>query len=224
MVAALTTEDAMKLTDTQLVLLSKASQRDDHALELPANLKGGAAHKAVGKLLAEGLVDEIRARGEFPIWRRDNGEGPRALRITKRGLQAIQVNENAIGGDERQTNSSSNPSAKKKGSLAKVAKTKGQTDNSTRAKKAQRASNSKPRSESKQAEVIALLSRPQGSTIAAVMAATGWQQHSVRGFFSAVVRKKLDLTLVSEKAVNRHWIGTPSRHPKGTPLIDGLER
>ena len=84
-------------------------------------------------------------------------------------------------------------------SKRKPARTRKARSASKVSSKAARSGQHKERANSKQARVLALLCGPDGATIASVTRSTGWQPHTVRAFLAAVVRKKLGLTLESDK-------------------------
>jgi hypothetical protein len=66
---------SIKLTDTQLVLLGAAAQRQDLFLVAPPTLRGATAQKVASKLISAGFVKEVKAKASDPIWRRDEESG-----------------------------------------------------------------------------------------------------------------------------------------------------
>jgi hypothetical protein len=171
-----------KLSDTQLVILNKACQRDDRlALPLPKSLKGGAAKKVIDSLVSKGLIEEVDAKRDEPVWR-ETGDGHGVTLIaTDAAFDAVGI--------ETETPKQPKP--------AKAAKSK--RGKSKPKQKTERA----PRPDSKQAQMIAMLKRAKGATIDEIANAFAWQRHTVRGAIAGALKKKLGLNVTSEKDEKR---------------------
>ena len=153
-----------QLSDTQALILSAAAQRHEHiALPLPESLRGGAAAKVVGAMIAKGLLQEVDAdlrKGE-PIWRETGDGHGTTLVATDAGLAAIGIApEDANPAPAGATDAPTEEPA---------------PDTATETEAAPKART--PREGTKQATLIAMLRAPDGATIEEIMAATGWLGH-----------------------------------------------
>jgi Protein of unknown function (DUF3489) len=199
-----------KLSDTQAVILSAASQRDDGAvLPLPETLKikGGAVDKVLGSLKTKGLIDHLGT---------PRGDNPPPLRVTCAGLQAIGVeteddaSEGVTPADTRATSADAGVPATEARRAARPAKRKAKA---ARPGKAAPAEKPTPRAGTKQALMIDLLKRTEGATVEQIAAATKWQHHTIRGAISGALKKKLGLTV---EATRTREVGPNKTGAKGS--------
>ena len=184
-----------KLSDTQVIILSAACSRLDRmVLPLPRSLKGGAATKVIASLIAKGLVQEVEAnvvRGDL-VWR-ETSDGPGVT------LVATEVADAAIDGDSTAgVEAAAAPQRASKAKTPKVAP-KPQAKARKAPKPTAAATLGKTRDGTKQAQLIAMLKRAKGASITEIADAFGWQHHTVRGALAGALKKKLGLTIVSEK-------------------------
>jgi hypothetical protein len=178
------------LSDTQLVILSAASQRENRfVLPLPKSLKGGAATKVIQSLVNKGLVAEIEAKLSDLRWRDVDGRGL-TLVITDAGLAALDGITAATA------------AVSKKKTPKKPAKSKKAARTPRKPRTLSRAA-PRTRENSKQAKLIDMLNRPNGATIEEIATTFGWQAHTVRGAIAGALKKKLGLNVASQKVEGR---------------------
>jgi Protein of unknown function (DUF3489) len=175
-------------SDTQFLILSRAATRPGNlAMPLPDGLAGAAAKMVVGKMIARGWLEEVAAnlrRGE-PMWRETGDGHGTTLIATEAGLEAIGIE----------------PVVASAVASARKAKPKPEPTQSPDA--ANTAIPVAIRAGTKQAQIIAMLQRSEGATIAEMVEATGWQAHTVRGSISGAIKKKLGLQIAAEKVESR---------------------
>jgi hypothetical protein len=182
------TTTTIKLTDTQRLVLEHAADQSDGAVTwFPPNVKGGARQKVIDGLVARALIKH---------------SGIHDCCITDAGFDAIGVARPIRSAGTKITESNQAPFApypfdEPMAPVAPPAEPAAHT-----APAEARVAETKPvrtRDNSKQATVLQMLRRPEGATIAQICGATGWQAHTVRGTFAGSFKKKLGLTLISEK-------------------------
>jgi hypothetical protein len=161
----------MVLTDTQLTLLSGASQREDHLVVIPETPRGGAKG-GISKLLRSGLIEEILIGPGSPRWREDDEGQPIGLRITSVGLAAIGVDLEETGVEI--------------GSVLPIA-SEATPDETAQA--GRRLPSPPPRAGTKRAQLIALLQREGGATLPELIQATGWLPHTTRAALTGLRKK-----------------------------------
>jgi len=174
------TTTTTKLTPTQEAILKAAAARPDGNIEpLPDNVTPGVRQRVIDGMLSRSLV--MRFPGGVH-------------RISSYGYQCIGMEPPSAGNAplKKRGRKKSEPSAKASAASASQSPTDANT--------ALDAALAKTRPGTKQATLLALLSRPQGASIDELAEATGWMKHTVRGTLSHTVKKRLGLTITSEKA------------------------
>jgi DNA-binding MarR family transcriptional regulator len=166
----------IKLTDTQLVVLSAAAGREDRCLAVPENLKGNSAQKVASKLLAECLVREFKARPDMPVWRRDEKtERAYCLRLTAAGIKAIVADD-----ADAQAMANAAPAEADPASIESNGLPLPETPNVPAWS---------PREGTKMARILGLLQRDQGATLADLIAATDWLPHTTRAALTGLRKR-----------------------------------